>query len=227
MKTHDITDSMTGRAGEGDQGPDAAQLLAHPVIARLARTINRWPGTLAETAGPEVRRAAVALILRAGQSGALELLFIQRSEFAGDPWSGQVAFPGGRQEQVDDTLRETAIRETCEEVGVDLARDGIVLGMLDELHPRTPVLPPIVVRPYVAVVGQHAGLTLSGEVARAFWAPLDRLCDPLSSQVATVHVRGQAMQVPSVRHESYVIWGMTERIFRDFQRRLARSAQPR
>lgn len=218
--------TVVGERGRG-AGADVQRLLAHPVLARLAHTLVDWPGQLATTAAPEVRRAAVALVLRAGHAGALELLFIQRSEYAGDPWSGQVAFPGGRQEPVDDTLRETAVRETCEEVGVDLARDGLILGMLDELHPRTPVLPPIVVRPYVAVVGQEAGLRLSNEVARAFWAPLDWLCDPMASQVATVQVRGQSMQVPCVRHDSYVIWGMTERIFRDFQRRLATGAGPR
>lgn len=206
--------------------PDVQRLLAPPTLARLARTLIDWPGRLAE-ANPEVRRAAVALVLRAGARGELDLLFIERAVYPGDPWSGQVAFPGGRQEPLDDTLRETAVRETREELGFDIERDGVILGSLDELHPRTPVLPPIVVRPYVAVVPGDVALELSVEVARAFWAPLDELCRPDASTQATVEVRGETRVVPCVSHAGYTIWGMTERIFRDFQARLEPGVAPR
>lgn len=207
--------------------PDVQRLLAPPVLARLAHILLDQPGTLADV-DAEVRRAAVALVLRAGARGRLELLFIERAVYPGDPWSGQVAFPGGRREPFDDTLRETAVRETREELGFDIEQDGIILGTLDELHPQTPVLPPIVVRPYVAVVAPDVALTLSDEVARAFWAPLDELCRQEASVEATVAVRGESRVVPCVSYAGYTIWGMTERIFRDFQRRLEPAAtQPR
>ncbi|HEX5580313.1 MAG TPA: CoA pyrophosphatase [Gemmatimonadaceae bacterium] len=177
------------------------------------------PGALAD-AGPDVRRAAVALVLRPDPAGGLDLLFIRRAEYPGDPWSGQIAFPGGRQEPEDDTLRETAIRETREEVGLDLLAGGLVLGALDELHPRTPVLPPIVVRPYVFATGATAHLYPSDEVAAAFWVPLDALRAPDATFEATVVVRGEERRVPGLRHLEHVIWGMTERIFRDFLARL-------
>ncbi len=208
------------RSADGpEQGPDARRLLAPPPLARLARNLTERPGAVADV-GADVRRAAVALVLREGLRGRLELLFIERAVYPGDPWSGQVAFPGGRRELADDSLRETAVRETREELGFDIERDGIVLGRLDELPPLTPVLPPIVVRPYVAVVAPDVALTLSVEVARAFWAPLDELCSPDSSVDAAVTVRGETRLVPCVSHAGYTIWGMTERIFRDFQRRL-------
>jgi 8-oxo-dGTP pyrophosphatase MutT (NUDIX family) len=194
-------------------------LLAHPDAARLARALAARPGAEAG-AGGEVRRAAVALVLRPAGEG-LELLFIKRADYAGDPWSGQVAFPGGRHEPQDPSLRETALRETWEETGVDVERDGTVLGTLDELWPRTPVLPPIVVRPYVAVVAPHVPLALSEEVAAAFWAPLDLLRHPDAAFEATVVVHGEERRVPALRHAEYTIWGMTERIFRDFLTRLA------
>jgi len=201
-------------------------LLAHPDARRLASELAARPGAVAG-AGLEVRRAAVALVLRpaVGKAGVegLELLFIKRAEYPGDPWSGQVAFPGGRREPQDATLRETALRETWEETGVDVARDGVVLGTLDELWPRTPVLPPIVVRPYVAVVTPEVRLELSDEVAAAFWAPLDLLRHPDATFEATVVVRGEERRVPALRHADYTIWGMTERIFRDFLGRLAAS----
>ena len=196
-----------------------AALLAHPEARWLQRALADRPGAVAG-AGLEVRRAAVALVLRPGDTG-LELLFIRRADYPGDPWSGQVAFPGGRQEPHDASLRETALRETWEETRVDVARDGVVLGTLDELWPRTPVLPPIVVRPYVAIVTPEVRLELSDEVAAAFWAPLDRLRHPDAAFEATVVVRGEEQRVPALRHADYTIWGMTERIFRDFLRRLA------
>lgn len=196
-----------------------AALLAHPEARWLQRALADRPGAVAG-AGLEVRRAAVALVLRPGDTG-LELLFIRRADYPGDPWSGQVAFPGGRQEPHDASLRETALRETWEETRVDVARDGVVLGTLDELWPRTPVLPPIVVRPYVAIVTPAVRLELSDEVAAAFWAPLDLLRHPDAAFEATVVVRGEEQRVPALRHADYTIWGMTERIFRDFLRRLA------
>ena len=208
-----------------DDGPEplgpegTTTLLAHPHVSHLAQQLVRRPGVLAD-AGPSVRRAAVALVLRPDPRGGLDLLFIRRADYPGDPWSGQIAFPGGRQEPEDDTLRETAIRETREEVGLDLLSHGLVLGALDELHPRTPVLPPIVVRPYVFVTGAGVELRPTAEVAAAFWAPLDRLRHPDATFEATVTVRGEELRVPGVRHLEHVIWGMTERIFRDFLARL-------
>ena len=192
-------------------GPDP---LAHPDVARLARRLRERPGVLAP-AGVEVRRAAVALVLRPDPAAGLALLFIRRADYEGDPWSGQVAFPGGRQEPQDAGLVDTAIRETREETGVDLGAEGALLGTLDELWPRTPGLPPIVVRPHVFVLGPDVPFALSREVAAAFWAPLDRLRDPDSTFEATVLVRGEERRVPAVRHVDYTIWGMTERIFRN------------
>ena len=198
--------------------------LAHPDVARLARRLRERPGMPAG-AGPEVRRAAVALVLRPDADAGLELLFIKRAEYAGDPWSGQVAFPGGRHEPQDETLRETAVRETREETGVDLDAAGVVIGTLDDLWPRTPVLPPIVVRPYVAVLAPDVPFALSEEVAAAFWAPLARLRAPDATFEATVLVRGEERRVPAVRHVDYTIWGMTERIFRNLLARWDEAAR--
>ncbi|HEV8382740.1 MAG TPA: CoA pyrophosphatase, partial [Gemmatimonadales bacterium] len=74
--------------------------------------------------------AAVAVILHESDDG-LEALFIHRAVRVGDTWSGQIAFPGGRREPSDHDLLATAIRETLEEVGVDLSR-AERLGVLDD-----------------------------------------------------------------------------------------------
>lgn len=159
-----------------------------------------------------VRKAAVALIFRVGEARALELLFIKRAEYERDPWSGQIAFPGGRMEASDASLVETAIRETREETGIDLAREGMMIGTLDDLRPRSVGLPAIVVRPYVALLDRTEPLVLSPEVALSFWQPFDALAHIESWREDTVFARGIQINARVFRHQEHVIWGMTERI---------------
>jgi 8-oxo-dGTP pyrophosphatase MutT (NUDIX family) len=186
-------------------------ILSHPALARLRSALSsRRPVEATEEAG--VRRAAVALIFRAGQDGSPELLFIKRAEYPGDPWSGQIAFPGGREESGDTSLQQTAIRETREETGIDLAGEGMVIGVLDDLRPRTVRLPAVVVRPYVAVLDRNQPLELSAEVALAFWIPFGDLAHEESWRQDTVFARGVQINARVFRHEDHVIWGMTERI---------------
>ena len=89
------------------------------------------PGGAAELAN-EIKRAAVATILREGLEGP-EVLLIRRAENPRDPWSGHMAFPGGREAPEDRDLLATAVRETHEEVGLDLQRSAHLLGRLDAL----------------------------------------------------------------------------------------------
>lgn len=185
-------------------------LLANPTIVRLQSALSAHAPV--EVSEEGVRRAAVALIFRAGEEGRPELLFIKRAEYAGDPWSGQVAFPGGREEQGDASLVDTAIRETREETGIDLARDGKVIGTLDDLYPRSVRLPPISVRPFVFVLDGDAALTLSSEVALAFWIPFGSLAHTDAWREDTVSARGIQINARVFRHQDHVIWGMTERI---------------
>jgi len=188
-----------------------ATLLANPAIQKLRDALeSRSAVTIARE--EDVRRAAVALIFRAGGGGSPELLFVKRAEYLGDPWSGQIAFPGGREEANDTSLAETAIRETREETGIDLARDGQMIGTLDDLRPRTVRLPAVLVRPYVALLDHAAPLALSAEIALAFWIPFGSLAHTESWRDDTVFARGIQINARVFRHQDHVIWGMTERI---------------
>lgn len=196
----------------------------HPRLLHLRDALLDAPGKQAAVnTSPSPARAAVALIVRPTE-GDLDLLLIRRAERHDDPWSGHVALPGGRFDPRDHTLLDTAIRETVEETGVDLRQSGTPLGVLDELHPRTPVLPPIVVTPWVFALSGTPVLVTSDEVAAAFWVPLSRLEDPRSSQDAVIERRGQRWHTPAFILDDQVVWGMTERILRDFLNRLAKSA---
>jgi len=163
---------------------------------------------------PDARPAAVALVLLEGEQG-LEILLIRRAERADDPWSGQIALPGGRYDCGDRDLEATAIRETREETGVDLS-GAERLGVLDDLYPRTPALPPVVVRPFVFALARRSPLVPSDEVQRAFWLPLERLSEPGVRREVTLTLRGAVRVLPAYVVDGEMIWGMTERIVTPF-----------
>src|SRR6266704_4485525 len=163
---------------------------------------------------PEARPAAVALVLLEDAHG-LEALFIRRAERADDPWSGQVALPGGRRDPTDPDLLTTAIRETREETGVDLA-PAERLGVLGDLYPRTPTLPSVVVRPFVFALSRRPALALGEEVQRAFWLPLGQLAASGVRRDVTFTVSGVERTFPAYLVGEDAIWGMTERILTPF-----------
>ena len=181
-------------------------------LAAVRRALRDHRPYLVEA--PEARAAAVALVLAESPQG-VELVLIRRAERADDPWSGQIAFPGGHHDPGDSDLRATAIRETREETGVDLT-GGESLGALDDLHPRTPILPPVVVRPFVFSLPRRVALVPSDEVQRAFWFPLARLTEPDVRREVTLTLRGAKRTFPAYLVDGEVIWGMTERILSPF-----------
>ena len=119
----------------------------------------------------------------------------------------------------DRDLEATAIRETWEETGIDLARDGRVLGTLDDMSPRTPSLPPLVIRPFVAVVKPEVTIAESPEVAATFWVPLAAIRETAAWGRAMVPIRGVGeREVDAFRHGEHTIWGLTHRALTQFLR---------
>lgn len=185
-------------------------------LDRIADAVRARIPTYAERDEP-FWEAAVALILREGARG-LEVLFIQRAVVEGDPWSGQIALPGGRRDEGEADLLDTVVRETREETGIDLRTAGEVFGPLDELRPRTPVLPPVIVRPYVARLLAEPTFAPSDEVASVFWAPVADLFDPANTRETRVRTRGTFwIWREAIHYDGRVIWGLTERILRTFE----------
>ncbi|MCA9510428.1 MAG: CoA pyrophosphatase [Myxococcales bacterium] len=166
-------------------------------------------------------QAAVAMILREGgraAGSAPEVLFIERARHDGDPWSGHMAFPGGRVDAADPHERAAAERETLEEVGLDLA-GAHHIGRLDDLPGRGAAKEHgLVISGHVYVWEGDAPLALDArEVASAFWFPLADLHVPARHVPHTYP--GAQMEFPGIlvgQPGRHVVWGLTYRFLEVF-----------
>jgi 8-oxo-dGTP pyrophosphatase MutT (NUDIX family) len=150
--------------------------------------------------------------------GSTEILFIERSRYDKDPWSGQMAFPGGMVEHFDADPRKAAERETVEEVGIELA-DARFLGRLDDQQGRhRGHAAGIVVGGYVYAVDAGVSARPNVEVEDVVWTPVDRFLDP-RNYTHIVHPVYPGERFPGVRvsaREHQVVWGLTRRFMASF-----------
>lgn len=158
------------------------------------------------------RRAAVAAVLH--QTPATEeILFILRAEHAGDPWSGQMAWPGGRIESGDAGPLATAVRETREELALDLERDAELLGTLPEVRTHLRRGPgPLSVVPFVFALRRETTLVPNPEVQETFWVPLSYFLDRRHRGRFVWTGRGVPLVMPCYRYNGRIIWGLTLRM---------------
>jgi 8-oxo-dGTP pyrophosphatase MutT (NUDIX family) len=178
------------------------------LVVKLERALAaRAPGAIDR---PEARRAAVAVVL--GGTSAPALVLIRRRVREGDPWSGQMAFPGGFRASDAEPLELTAARETLEETGLDLAAHGRLLGRLEDLVPRIPRLPPLVVGAFVFAVADRPPLAPGEEADEALWAPLSEIFDPGHRTSYRLTLPSGTREHPAIRLGDRIVWGLTERI---------------
>lgn len=168
--------------------------------------------------------AAVALLLREAQDD-LEVLFIVRAPHEADPWSGDLAFPGGRIEAEDKVPRRAAERETLEEIGLDLA-GAHSLGRLDDISGAHL---PVLVSCFVYALRETPQFALNHEVSDAFWFPLKELCSPHRHLDAPVRFGAKELVRPAIDllgPDRPVLWGITYRLVAQFLCRLGHPIPP-
>lgn len=153
--------------------------------------------------------AAVALILV-----NKALFMIRRAEKEGDPWSGHMAFPGGRHEVRDESLKATAERETSEEVGIELCNANY-LGPLTPLnHPR------LTVYAYVYQFEEIPDISSNEEVAECYWFSFDDLLSAENRKPHTFEYKSKSMTFPSIQTQNVTIWGISFQFLSDLLNRL-------
>ena len=189
-------------------------------LAALARVLDSRFGPVASAVPDANRRnAAVALVLR-GPAGAAdpavqscEVLVIRRAESPRDPWSGQMALPGGSLDPVDDGLPAAAIRETREETGLSVGAERGLLGRMATVRPMGVRLPEITIWPFVFHVPYDAAACVaSPEVASVHWLRVAELADAANHGSYPWREDGLVRRFPCIRVEGRVIWGLTYRI---------------
>jgi len=144
------------------------------------------------------------------------ILFIKRSDVEWDPFSGHMAFPGGKNEKEDKDLLETAYRETLEETGIDLKINGQLLGRLDDCKPNNPTARNIVVTPYISYLDKKVSIIPNYEVDEALWIPISHLKDESNLEILYKSRDGKIIEDYNYRFNDYVIWGMTGRVLHQF-----------
>jgi len=182
------------------------------VLPRIGLTVDEIAARLehhrARATPPVWPRCAVAIILR--QREQPEVLLMQRALRVGDRWSGHVSLPGGRREAHDVDLLATAMRETREEVGIDLSTAARPLGRLAPAWAMTRGLPlPMTITPFVFTVVAPVAIALGDEATAAFWLPIDAAAAGALDDVYVHRVGPLTWKLPCWRHEGRVVWGLT------------------
>jgi len=158
---------------------------------------------------PLMKRSAVAMILQL-RRGELHILMIKRADREGDPWSGHMAFPGGRMDPEDAHGYAVAVRETEEEVGLSLSDEDQCIGRLSEINARSRRASlGMAVSPFVFRLDREVSFTPNYEVAEVVWVPLEFLLNPDNREEMTWKFKGVEIPMPCYMYEGRRIWGLS------------------
>jgi 8-oxo-dGTP pyrophosphatase MutT (NUDIX family) len=180
-------------------------------LGRIRAALARHRGAQLGATHGELR-AAVAAVLRDSGNGT-EVLLIRRAARVGDPWSGHMALPGGRQQAEDRDILHTAIRETAEEVGLDLEASADLVGRLDELPAMARGRPAgLIIAPFVFALTSAPELVTNAEVEEALWTPLTPLLRGTLDSSLPYELDGRKLTLPAWDVQGRIVWGLTHRI---------------
>ncbi|WP_296621780.1 CoA pyrophosphatase [Marivirga sp.] len=182
---------------------DAAhqQMMAQPIGQRFKMQYEKPP-----------RKGAVMIVLYPDE-GKIYFPLMQRPPYQGIH-GGQVSLPGGKMEDSDGNLIETAIRETFEEIGVKIS-DKEVIGTLSDLNVTASNF---MVKPVVSILHRKPEFIRDPrEVEQIFKAEVQHLIHPQTLQVTELTVAQEIrLKAPFFDIEEKVVWGATAMILSEF-----------
>jgi 8-oxo-dGTP pyrophosphatase MutT (NUDIX family) len=163
---------------------------------------------------PEFLHAAVLVPLVLDNDHA-DIILTKRTELV-ETHKGQVSFPGGVVEEEDGDVRQTALRETREELGIEESEIRVV-GLLDDLLTPTG----FIITPVVGVLSALPPMLPNPiEVAEVFRVPISRFMAPGVGRKELREFRGEMREVWFYEEAGHVIWGATAMIIRSLLQRL-------
>lgn len=172
-----------------------------------AEVIAKLPEKLKPVTDEQNGNAAVVLLLKARRDD-FDLLLVKRVENPSDTWSGQMAFPGGKREPKDPSLKDTVMRETLEEIGVALTNCQF-LGVLGAV--RSEPKPDFKILPFVVILKGKPKLKLNkAELETYTWVPYEKVLQSNDT------VQFSFGEVPAYVFQKGIVWGITYNILSEF-----------
>lgn len=182
------------------------------LIKTFSRTLMRVPRM-----EPLKKPAVVAIIIK--NTAPYSVCFIERTKRVGDPWSGHVSLPGGKISEDDNTLVDGVIRETTEEIGVNLKNESMIgnLGAIEA--PNNLSGKSFHIIPFIFLISDAEASTAfiasKNEVQSFFWVPLELIYR--EKGLTTIEYAGVRRKTyPAIPYQQYFIWGLTLRVLRIF-----------
>ena len=165
--------------------------------------LKKWYRSLSQ-------RAAVCIIIDDRPKLGCSLLMIQRAIHESDPWSGQMAFPGGKNDFDDTHITHTALREIEEELAIP-EKHLIRFGRLSDVlaRPYNINQKPMVISPLLFQSIKKLKYKPNHEVAEVIWVPLSFFQDNKNRQTMVWEKNGVDIQMPSYEYEGKKIWGLS------------------
>ena len=166
---------------------------------------------------PTPRESAVLILIHPHQGDA-GITLIKRPVYAG-VHSGQMAFPGGKKDDSDESLIHTALREVHEEVGIQLPTESNYFVLNEIFIPPSQLL----VQPFATVLNHEpVFIPNENEVAALVPIPLAHFGAKMKTERMDIfmpHIQ-QTKAVPAIRFEEYLIWGATAMMLFELRDRL-------
>lgn len=187
---------------------------ADPLDVVMPPGLRRWPHAMREKLAGPLKPAGVLVPIMERQDG-LSVLLTQRAADL-KHHAGQVSFPGGRMEKHDADVREAALRETHEEVGIEPKRVDVI-GYLDSM----PTITGFAVTPVVGLIQGGIELVVDRtEVDYAFEIPLDYLLDENNDRLCDREFEGRQFRLVEFHYNDERIWGATAYMLMAFRKYL-------